>query len=276
MSPQVSIFALENFPEIKKGDDLSKIILRCISENKIKIKDGDVICIAQKVISKAEGCIYNLNDIQPSRKAIELSEKLNKDPRKVEIILRESKNIIRAFKHKDQNEGVIICEHKLGFISANAAVDESNTGESNTVITLPNNPDLSAKKISDYIFERLNVNVGIVITDTFGRPWRLGQVNVAIGLNKVPATIDEKGKSDISGRSLKVTEPAFADEIAAASGLVIKKDSKTPIVILQGLIWEQTDSKSKDLIRKVEEDMFRWQLQLLGELDRRVKDLQRD
>ena len=110
---------------------------------------------------------------------------------------------------------------------------------------------------SDYFFRRLNANVGIVITDTFGRPWRLGQVNVAIGLNKVPATIDEKGKSDISGRSLKVTEPAFADEIAAASGLVIKKDSKTPIVILQGLIWKQTDSNSKDLIRKVEEDMFR-------------------
>ena len=122
---------------------------------------------------------------------------------------------------------------------------------------MPKDPDLSAKKISDYIFAKLNVNVGIVITDTFGRPWRLGQVNVAIGLNKVPATIDEKGKSDISGRSLKVTEPAFADEIAAASGLVIKKDSKTPIVILQGLIWKQTDSKSKDLIRKVEEDMFR-------------------
>ena len=257
MNPKVSIFALENFPEIKKGDDLSKIIINCISESKINLNDGDVICIAQKVISKAEGCIYNLDDMQPSEEAITLSKKLNKDPRKIEIILKESKNVIRAFKHKDQNEGVIICEHKLGFISANAAVDESNTGESNTVITLPKDPDLSAKKISDYIFTKLNVNVGIVITDTFGRPWRLGQVNVAIGLNKVPATIDEKGKSDISGRSLKVTEPAFADEIAAASGLVIKKDSKTPVVILQGLIWKQTDSKSKDLIRKVEEDMFR-------------------
>ncbi|MAC61475.1 MAG: coenzyme F420-0:L-glutamate ligase [SAR116 cluster bacterium] len=257
MNPKVSIFALENFPEIKKGDDLSKVIIKCVSESKTNLNDGDVICIAQKVVSKAEGCIYNLDDMQPSEEAITLSKKLNKDPRKIEIILKESKNVIRAFKHKDQNEGVIICEHKLGFISANAAVDESNTGESNTVITLPKDPDLSAKKISDYIFTKLNVNVGIVITDTFGRPWRLGQVNVAIGLNKVPATIDEKGKSDISGRSLKVTEPAFADEIAAASGLVIKKDSKTPVVILQGLIWKQTDSKSKDLIRKVEEDMFR-------------------
>ena len=257
MNPKVSIFALENFPEIKKGDDLSKVIIKCISESKINLNDGDVICIAQKVVSKAEGCIYNLDDMQPSEEAITLSKKLNKDPRKIEIILKESKNVIRAFKHKDQNEGVIICEHKLGFISANAAVDESNTGESNTVITLPKDPDLSAKKISDYIFAKLHVNVGIVITDTFGRPWRLGQVNVAIGLNKVPATIDEKGKSDISGRSLKVTEPAFANEIAAASGLVIKKDSKTPVVILQGLIWKQTDSKSKDLIRKVEEDMFR-------------------
>ena len=159
MNPKVSIFALENFPEIKKGDDLSKIIINCISESEIILNDGDVICIAQKVISKAEGCIYNLDDIQPSEEAITLSKKLNKDPRKIEIILKESKNVIRAFKHKDQNEGVIICEHKLGFISANAAVDESNTGESNTVITLPKDPDLSAKKISDYIFAKLNVNV---------------------------------------------------------------------------------------------------------------------
>ena len=136
-------------------------------------------------------------------------------------------------------------------------MDESNTGEIDTIITLPKNPDLSASKIGDYIYQKLNVSVGVVITDTFGRPWRLGQVNVAIGLSKVPATIDEKGKSDISGRRLKVTEPAFADEVAAASGLVIKKNSNTPVVIISGLNWRQENSKSNDLLRKVEEDMFR-------------------
>ncbi len=261
MYSKISVVSLDKFPIIKNGDKLGAIILNCINENKLELKNGDILCIAQKIVSKAEGCIYSLNDIKPSKKALKISDKLNKDPRKVEIILRESKNIIRIFKHKNQNEGVIICEHKLGFISANAAVDESNTGEIDTIITLPKNPDLSASKIGDYIYQKLNVSVGVVITDTFGRPWRLGQVNVAIGLSKVPATIDEKGKSDISGRRLKVTEPAFADEVAAASGLVIKKNSNTPVVIISGLNWRQENSNSNDLLRKVEEDMFRWVLQ---------------
>ena len=257
MYSRISIISLDKFPEVKKGDVLGNIIMNCILQNEINLENGDIICIAQKIVSKAEGCIFNLNDIKPSSKAFEISKKLNKDPRKVEIILKESKNIIRIFKHKNQNEGVIICEHNLGFISANAAVDESNTGQNNTVITLPKNPDQSARVISDFFLKKLNLNIGIIITDTFGRPWRLGQVNVAIGLSKVPATIDEKGKYDISGRRLKVTEPAFADEVAAASGLVVKKNSNTPVVIFKGLKWKPENSKIDNIIRKVEEDMFR-------------------
>ena len=257
MNSKITIYALKKFPEIQAGDDLGFIISETIKDNNIKLSTGDVICIAQKVISKAENCIYELKKIKPSKKAIEISLKLNKDPRKVEVILRESKSIIRVFKHKNQNEGVIICEHKLGFISANAAVDESNTGQNGSVITLPKNPDMSAQKICKFISEKFNCNIGVIITDTFGRPWRLGQLNVAIGLSKIPATIDERGNSDNSGRKLKVTEPAFADEIAAASGLVIKKNSNTPVVIVQGLKWKEANSKIDDIIRKVEEDMFR-------------------
>jgi len=257
MFSKITIFSLNEFPKIMVGDDLGLIIAQSIENNNITLSNGDIICIAQKIISKAEGCIYELKTIQPSKKAIEISKKLNKDPRKVEIILRESKSIIRVFKHKNQNEGVIICEHKLGFISANAAVDESNTGRNDTVITLPKNPDASAEKICKFVKKRFNCNVGVIITDTFGRPWRLGQLNVAIGLSKVPATIDQSGKFDNSGRKLSVTEPAFADEIAAASGLVIKKDSNTPVVIIKGLKWKPTNSKIDDLIRKIEEDMFR-------------------
>ena len=137
MHSKITIFALNKFPQIQEGDDLGFIISKSIKDNNVKLSNGDVICIAQKVISKSEGCIYELKKIQPSKKAIEISSKLNKDPRKVEIILRESKSIIRVFKHKNQNEGVIICEHKLGFISANAAVDESNSVSDDTVITLP-------------------------------------------------------------------------------------------------------------------------------------------
>ena len=257
MHSKITIFALEKFPQIRVGDNLGFIISKSIADNSIKLRSGDVICIAQKVVSKSEGCIYELKKIKPSKKAIEISSKLNKDPRKVEIILRESKSIIRVFKHENQNEGVMICEHKLGFISANSGVDESNTGKNGLVITLPKNPDISAQNICKIISEKFNCNIGVIITDTFGRPWRLGQLNVAIGLSKIPATIDEKGNFDNSGRKLKVTEPAFVDEIAAASGLVIKKNSNTPVVIVQGLKWKEANSKIDDIIRKVEEDMFR-------------------
>ena len=257
MHSKITIFALNKFPQIQEGDDLGFIISKSIKENNVKLSNGDVICIAQKVISKAEGCIYELKNIQPSNKAIKISKKLNKDPRKVEIILRESKSVIRVFKHVNQNEGVMICEHKLGFISANAAVDESNTGKNGSVITLPKNPDKSANNICKFLSKRFKCKIGVIITDTFGRPWRLGQVNVAIGLSKVPATIDETGNFDNFGRKLKVTVPAFSDEIAAASGLVIKKNSNTPVVIIQGLKWNESNSKIDDLIRKAEEDMFR-------------------
>ena len=174
-----------------------------------------------------------------------------------EIILNQSKKVIRAFKRNDQNEGVMICEHNLGFISANAAVDESNVSGNEMVITLPDNPDLSSYQLQTKLQKRFKVRLGVVMTDTFGRPWRLGQVNVAIGLAGVPATKKEQGNRDAWGKELFVTEPAFADEISAASGLVVKKASKTPVVLFRGLEWTKQDSKGSDLIRKQEEDMFR-------------------
>ena len=151
----------------------------------------------------------------------------------------------------------MICEHNLGFISANAAVDESNIGGNNIVITLPNDPDKSSNNLQTTLQERFKVRLGVVMTDTFGRPWRLGQVNVAIGLAGVPATKKEQGNMDAWGKELSVTEPAFADEISAASGLVIKKASKTPLVLFRGLEWGENNSQGSDLLRKQEEDMFR-------------------
>lgn len=151
----------------------------------------------------------------------------------------------------------MICEHRLGFISANAAVDESNVSGTEKVITLPDNPDLSSRNLQIELQNRFKVRLGVVMTDTFGRPWRLGQVNVAVGLAGVPATKKEQGNLDAWGKELFVTEPAFADEISAASGLVIKKASKTPIVLFRGLEWNHHDSHGSDLLRKQEEDMFR-------------------
>ena len=257
MQGSVSIFPIYGVPDINVGDNLAIIIGDCLEKSFNEVIDGDIICIAHKIFSKAEGNIYDLKDVSPSEEAISFAKKLNKDPRKVEVILNQSTRVIRAFKREDQNEGVMICEHRLGFISANAAVDESNVSGTEKVITLPDNPDLSSRNLLIELQNRFKVRLGVVMTDTFGRPWRLGQVNVAVGLAGVPATKKEQGNLDAWGKELFVTEPAFADEISAASGLVIKKASKTPIVLFRGLEWNHHDSHGSDLLRKQEEDMFR-------------------
>ncbi len=252
----VSLSVVKGIPEIKKDDPLAKILDESIESNGIDLRDGDILCMAHKIISKAEGRIINLVDVSPLENALYYSRKLNKDPRKVEVILRESRKVLRYFQHEHQNEGTIICENNLGFISANAGVDESNLEEEDTVIMLPKDPDLSARKIKTFFKKKQKVNVGIVITDTFGRPWRIGQVNVAIGIAGVPATRSEKGTPDNFGKIMKVTEPAFCDEIAAASGLVIQKSKKTPLVIFRGLEWKNCNGSAKDILRNKQEDMF--------------------
>ena len=258
MDNAATIFAVPNIPDIHPGDDLATILGDCLESQNIDLVDGDILCIAHKIFSKAEGNTYWLKDVEPSDEARALGEELNKDPRKVEIILNQSVRIVRKFKRPDQNQGTLICEHKLGFISANAAVDESNAEDADSVITLPDNPDKSADQLRLALEARFGVHLGVVMTDTFGRPWRLGQVNVAIGLSKVPAKTSEIGNTDAWGRELSVTEPAFADEIAAASGLVIRKAAKTPMVIFRGLDWvPDQQAKASDILRTAEKDMFR-------------------
>tara|TARA_B100000965_G_scaffold5566_1_gene4366 strand:+ start:350 stop:1120 length:771 start_codon:yes stop_codon:yes gene_type:complete len=252
----VSISVIRGIPEIREGDPLTEILAEAIKSDGTSLRDGDILCIAHKIISKAEGRIIHLTDVIPSENALYYARKLKKDPRKVEVILRESREVLRYFRHEHQNEGVIICENNLGFISANAGVDESNLEKENTVLMLPENPDLSAQNIKKFFKKTQNVSVGIVITDTFGRPWRIGQVNVAIGIAGVPVTQSEKGQPDNFGRIMKVTEPAFCDEIAAASGLVIKKSEKTPLVIFRGLEWKNCSGGAKDILRNKKEDMF--------------------
>ena len=257
MNDFLKIKTIYGIPEIYKGDSLDKVIFKAIKDCKFKINEGDIFCIAQKIVSKSEGCIVDLNKVEPSNQALQYAKKLNKDPRKIQVILNESKSVIRSFKHKGNNEGVIICEHKLGFISANAGVDESNIEGYEKVLTLPENPDASAKKIKKNLERLFGVRLGVIITDTFGRPWRIGQVNVAIGLSGVPATLKEQGNFDNHGKRLMVTEPAFADEIAAASGLMMKKSKKTPVILFQGLHWTSENSVASELLRTEKEDMFR-------------------
>ncbi|MEM7463354.1 MAG: coenzyme F420-0:L-glutamate ligase [Pseudomonadota bacterium] len=254
----VQLMPLQGIPDIRPGDDLAKLIGDTLEAMSLPMRTGDVLCLAHKIFSKAEGNIIKLADVTPSKRARDLAAELNKDPAKVEVVLSESRSVLRAFRHADQNEGTLICEHQRGYISANAGVDASNAEETGTVITLPRDPDASLKSFCEKLSARFDSIIGAVMTDTFGRPWRLGQVNVAIGLFCVPATRREQGKEDGWGRPLLVTEPAFADEIAAASGLVVQKAAKTPAVLFRGLNWSpDMESSAQHLLRKREEDMFR-------------------
>ncbi|MCY4303944.1 MAG: coenzyme F420-0:L-glutamate ligase [Aestuariivita sp.] len=257
MIAQVEITAIPGVPDIQPGDDLARLLGDCL-EVVGGLRDGDILCIAHKIVSKAEGNIINLSQVNPSPEAKKLAEKICKNPAKVEVVLRQSTRIVNSWKRPDQNEGTMICEHRLGFISANAGVDESNIEGENSVITLPNDPDASAARLGKALGARFGVEIGVVITDTFGRPWRLGQVNVAIGLFGIPAKVSEVGSTDAWGRPLSVTEPAFSDELAAASGLVVKKAAKTPLVRLSGISWAPHPTTSaRDILRTQEEDMFR-------------------
>ena len=174
----INLNIIPNIPDIYKGDDISGILISALNKSSMCLKEFDVICIAHKIFSKAEGCIIKLKEISPSVKAIELGKSLNKDPRKVEVVLQESNNIIRSFKREEQNEGTLICQHKLGFICANAGVDQSNIVGQETVVTVPKNPDLSVRVLRDKLKNHFDLeNLGIVMSDTFGRPWRIGPVS---------------------------------------------------------------------------------------------------
>lgn len=254
----VTLTAISGLPDVKAGDDLAALIGDRLEATGLGLRDGDILCVAQKIVSKAEGCAIPLAGVTPSAEALRLGEELGKDPRKVEVVLRESVRVVRAMRRPGQPEGVLICEHRLGFISANAAVDESNLGEAGTVLVLPPDPDASCARLAEALGARFAARIGVVMTDTFGRPWRLGQVNVAIGLAQVPATLREQGNLDAWGRKLQVTEPALADEIAAASGLVVRKNAKTPAVLLRGLVWSPAPAaRAADLLRNQGEDLFR-------------------
>lgn len=255
---ETQIKAVPGIPDIQAGDDLPKIVGDALEQAGLIPQAGDVLCLAHKVFSKAEGNVVRLADVVPSEAAVKQAAELNKNPQKVEVILGQSRRVVRAFKRPEQNEGTMICEHRLGFISANAGVDESNAEGEDTVITLPDDPDASAASFGRALEARFGCDLGVVMTDTFGRPWRLGQVNVAIGLYRVPARASEVGNTDAWGKPLLVTEPALADEIAAASGLVVRKAAKTPVVLFRGLDWTAKDNSSaQHMLRATQEDMFR-------------------
>ncbi len=216
------------------------------------MQDHDVVVLAQKIVSKAEGRLFRLSDVTPSERAVELGLKVDKDPRLVELILRESKEVVRAIT------GVIIVEHRLGFVMANAGIDASNVDDPDQVLLLPEDPDGSARRLRDDFKRIANVTVGVVINDSWGRAWRMGTTGAAIGAAGLPGLIDMRGQPDLNGRILRVTEIGHADEIASAASLVMGQAAEgRPVVIVRGLGAPGRDGNAAELVRPKRMDLFR-------------------
>ena len=253
----VTLTALPGIPEVQSGDDLAGLIVNSLEKAKLQLQAHDVVVIAQKVVSKAEGRAVSLKDVVASPKSIDLANELNVDARKVEVILAESASIVRTRAAAGPDEkGLLITKTLHGFICANAGVDESNTGAEEVIITLPIDPDASAEKIRSTLEKRFNCEIGVIVTDTFGRPWRLGEVNVCIGLSGVPALLDLMGLPDRDGRIMNVSMPALGDEIAAASGLVSAKSKGLPVTLLRGLDWKASEQTGQSFLRPEKESVF--------------------
>lgn len=237
-------------PRVKAGDNLTKMVLDSLAANGIELLDTDVVVVTQKVVSKAEGRILRVEDIKPGRKAKELGRRLRKDPRTVQVVLQESRRIVR------RGHGVLITETHHGFICANAGIDQSNV-EEGYITLLPVDPDASARRIRGQLERRTGKKLAVVITDTFGRPWREGQIDVAIGCSGIKPLDDLVGTTDPYGHLLRVTQPAIVDEVASAAELVMSKHSLTPVSVVRGLRYRRGDLGVKQMIRPWRYDLFR-------------------
>ena len=253
----LTISPLLKLPLIHSGDNLASIILSSLKINNIILKDGDILVLTQKIVSKAEGRMVNLITVTPSKEAFELASRCEKDPRLVELILRESKAVLRV------RPGSVIVEHRLGFICASAGIDHSNVhGESGNpedwVLLLPENPDHSAFEIRQKLEATTGTHIGVMIIDSHGRAWRLGVVGTCIGLSGLPALVDERGWQDIFGYTLKITIVATADELAGAASLVMGEAAEgIPAVHVRGFPYPLRESSFQELIRPKNQDLFR-------------------
>jgi coenzyme F420-0:L-glutamate ligase/coenzyme F420-1:gamma-L-glutamate ligase len=256
MAPvRVTMTGLAGVPLVQPGDDLGAIAAAAFATNGVAPEEGDVLVVAQKIVSKAEGRYVDISTVRPSERAIALAAELDKDPRFVEVVLSESKRVVR------HRPGLLIVEHRLGFVMANAGIDHSNVeaeGGVERVLLLPVDPDGSAQALRQYLIGAFGVGLGVIISDSFGRAWRKGTVGVAIGAAGLPALVDLRGHPDLFGRELLVTETGFADEIAAAAGLLMgQADEAVPMVLVRGLAWSAPDRPAGFLIRPPEHDLFR-------------------
>jgi coenzyme F420-0:L-glutamate ligase / coenzyme F420-1:gamma-L-glutamate ligase len=255
--PPLTLTSLQQFPLIRHGDNLADIIVRGLQVNTIVLEENDILVIAQKIVSKAEGRAVNLAEVTPSQRAIELAEATEKDARLVELILQESNEIIRT------RPGTIIVEHKLGFVCANAGIDHSNVaGAGNSteewVLLLPAEPDRSARTIRQEIASQTGRRIGVLIIDSHGRAWRNGTAGIAIGIAGLPGLQDLRGEQDLFGFTLRITQVGVADELAAAASLVMGQASEgTPVVHVRGFPYPLREGSLQELLRPKEQDLFR-------------------
>lgn len=252
---RIELIAPSGLPLIQPGDDLVDIIFNAVRENGQDLQSGDILVIAQKIVSKSENRYVLLTDVVPSEAAQSLARETQKDPRLVEVILGESRAVLR------RKPGVIVVEHRLGYVLANAGIDASNVGPEEgkpRVLLLPVSPDDSARKLKSGLEIRCGVRIGVIINDTFGRAWRNGAIGTCLGSAGLPALTDLRGDIDLFGRTLMVTTMGLSDELSGAASLLQGQGSEgRPIVIVRGLDWASSDQTGRDLIRPVNEDMFR-------------------
>jgi coenzyme F420-0:L-glutamate ligase/coenzyme F420-1:gamma-L-glutamate ligase len=250
VTSKIELIGVPGIPEVTEGDDVAALIARALRDAHLETQDGDVFVVAQKLVSKAEGRVVKLNSVEPSARAREWAAAFDKDARVVEVVLRESKRIVRM------ERGVLISETEHGCVCANAGVDTSNVAEG-SVSLLPKDSDASARRIRTGLEEAFGVRLAVIVSDTFGRPWREGLVNVALGVSGIAPLIDYRGQQDSHGNALKVTVIAIADELASAAELVMKKSSGIPAAIVRGFDYDSRDASGRELIRSSNLDLFR-------------------
>jgi len=247
----ISLTAIEGIPMVKAGDDLAALIAGRLDDTGFTLEPGDILVVCQKVVSKAEGRVVDLKDFEPSEFARSYAKRWEKDPRAIEIVLRQTSRIVR------NDRAVLIVETGPGWVCANAGVDESNSLEDGRAILLPEDPDASARRLRDQIRRRFGVAVAVLVTDTFGRPWRDGLTEVCLGIAGMNPILDLRGTNDLGGRELHHTVVAIADEIASAAGLLMEKAGAIPAVVMRGYKYEPFEGTAKVLIRPAEADLFR-------------------
>jgi coenzyme F420-0:L-glutamate ligase/coenzyme F420-1:gamma-L-glutamate ligase len=249
----VKVIAVENLPLIKKGDNLGRLIVEAAEKQKTPIQEKDVIVVTHVVVSKAEGNVINLDDVVPSQQAKEIALKTGKDPALVEVVLQETKEIIRL------NKNSIITETKSGIVCANAGVDRSNVSGDRNVVPLPKNPNVSAQKIRQEIKRLTGADVAVIVSDTHGRPFRMGEINVAVGVAGIKPIRDRRGEKDLFGYVLRIKQTAIADELSSAAELVIGQANEgIPAAIIRGYNYQTASNASAvELTRPKEKDLFR-------------------